>query len=139
MVTKKTLLLFAVCLSAILFISNYVGTYWICDHFFPGGHEGSCPDILSNVMVIFYPVFPLFLLSLIAYVLRDEVFRAWIKFVYIWIPMTMFLILIAPEYGNAFMPIVKGTVAAFFSLLFILISLGIFVVRSLQLHRDNKK
>jgi len=123
MVTKRNLLLVVFLLDVILFTSNYVGTYWICDHLFFGGHEGSCPGILANGIIVFYPFFPLLILSLITYKMRDEVFRTWLKFTYVWIPLTMFLILIAPEYGNAFLPIEKGTVAGFFSLLYILISL----------------
>jgi len=35
----------------------------------------------------------------------------------------MFLVLVSPEYGNELLPIVKGTVAFFTSLLFVLLSL----------------
>ena len=73
---------------------------------------------------------PLFILSLVAYFLREETFRAWLKFVYIWIPLTMLAIFMAPEYGHPFLPITKGSIAGVSSLLFVFISVSIMIFKS---------
>ncbi len=132
MITKKNLIFLSGGISTFLLVVNYIGTYRICDFFFLGGHEGNCPSILADTLISFFPVMPLFVLSLIAYSLREETFRAWLKFTYVWIPLTMLLVLTAPEYGNAFLPIEKGTVSFFFSLLYVIISLGILITMSLK-------
>jgi hypothetical protein len=130
MITKKTLLLVSGCLSIVLFVSNYIGTYWICDNFFLGGHEGSCPDILYSAMMNFFPIIPFFLFSIITYKMRDEVYQAWLRFAYVWIPLSMLAIFLAPEYSADWMfPIVKGTVAFFSSLLFAGISLILIIYK----------
>ncbi|OGG40588.1 hypothetical protein A2118_03155 [Candidatus Kaiserbacteria bacterium GWA2_50_9] len=72
----------------------------------------------------FFPVIPLFVLSLITYKMRDEVYRAWLRFAQVWVPLSMLFIFLAPEYTSDWMfPVVKGTVAFFSSLLFLIISL----------------
>jgi hypothetical protein len=76
-----------------------------------------------NTLLVFLPVLPLFLLSLITYKLRDEVFIRWMKFARWWVPMTMFFILIAPGVSGGLAPLDKGRVGFFFSLLFLVISL----------------
>ena len=135
MTKKNRLVVLSGLLSAVLYILNFVGTYWVCDHFFVGGHAGNCPTILSDGMIILFPVIPLFIVSLVVHFLRDDVFQVWIKFVYVWLPLTMFAILIAPEYGNALLPVEKGTVGVFFSLLFVIISIVLIFVKYFRLRR----
>ena len=119
MISKKILLIVAGLGATLLLGLDYVGTSHLC-----GGRQYTiCMGNLYNIMINLLPIFPLFILSLITYKMREEVFRAWLKFSYVWIPLTMFAILISPEYGNALLPIEKGTVGAFFSLLYIIISL----------------
>jgi hypothetical protein len=114
---------------------NYVGTYKVCDLPFLSGHEGICPSILADGMINFFPLIPVFILSLITYKMREEVFRAWGTFALVWIPFSMFAILIAPEYGNDFVPIEKGTVAFFSSVLFFIISIAIITWKYVTLRR----
>ena len=49
----------------------------------------------------------------------------------------MFAILISPEYGNAFLPIEKITVAGFFSLLYVIISLIIIIWKYTTTRNDK--
>lgn len=113
-------------LSALFLVLDGVGTFKLC-----GGIEyGECMDYLHSFLGFFIPILPVFALSIIAYFLREEVFRAWMKFVYWWIPLTMFMILISPEYGQELMPVEKGTVAVFFSGIFIIVSLIIMIIKS---------
>ncbi|MDP2655239.1 MAG: hypothetical protein Q8P17_01625 [bacterium] len=81
-------------------------------------------DFSYSLIIGFFPVIPLFLLSLITYKMSEEVYRAWLRFANVWIPLSIVLIFLAPEYSGDWMfPVVKGTVAFFSSLLFVLISL----------------
>lgn len=124
MISKKNLLVTSGITTAILLVWNYVGNYQICDLFAKDGSIGNCPFILTNIGTNLLPVIPLFLLSLITYKMRDEVYRAWLRFTLVWVPLSMLAIFLAPEYTNDWMyPVVKGTVAFFSSLLFLLISL----------------
>jgi hypothetical protein len=82
--------------------------------------------IWGEYLIIFIP---LFFLSCIAYFLPAETYRLWIKFAYVWIPLTMLAIFLAPEYGSPFLPITKGSIAGVSSLFFIVISIGIMVFK----------
>ncbi|MCX6790096.1 MAG: hypothetical protein NTV60_01050 [Candidatus Kaiserbacteria bacterium] len=78
-----------------------------------------------------FPIIPLFIFSLITYKMRDDVYRVWIRFSCAWIPLSMILIFVSPEYSGGFgIPLysmTKGSVAFMSSLLFVLISLLIVV------------
>jgi len=119
--TKKWILLGSGSLTVILLLVNWIGTFKLC-----GANEyGSCMDTLASTMITFFPIIPLFIFSLITYKMRKEVFNTWRIFAAVGAPLSMLAILIAPEYGNSFIPVEKGTVALFSSLLFSIISLGI--------------
>lgn len=124
MISKKILLIVSGIGTVVLLILNWIGTFKLC-----GGQEyGQCMDLIYSIMMNFFPIIPLFLLSLITYKMRNEVYRAWLRFVYVWIPLSMFAILIAPEYSSDWMfPVVKGTVAFYSSLLFVIISLVLII------------
>ena len=80
-------------------------------------------DSIAPYTLLFVPIL---LFSLVTYKMREEIFRAWIKFAVWWIPLSMILILISPEYTNDLvLPIVKGTVAMATSAVFIVVSLFI--------------
>lgn len=84
------------------------------------------------------PIIPLFLLSLITYKMREEVYRTWLRFAYVWIPLSMLLIFLAPEYTADWMyPVVKSTVAFFSSLLFLIISPIIIAWKYFATHRSK--
>lgn len=128
MIGKKTLLLSSGIFTVVLYFLNYIGTYWICDHVLFVGHEGNCPSIIANGIVNFFPIVPVFFLSFITYKMREEIYWVWLRFSYVWIPISMILIFLAPEYSNDWMyPVTKGAVASFSSLLFVIISLIIIV------------
>src|SRR3989344_3055223 len=117
MISKKTLLWSSGIITAILIILNWIGTFKLC-----GGQEyGQCMDFSYSLIIGFFPVIPLFILSFITYKMREEVYRAWLRFSYVWIPLSMILIFLAPQYASDWMfPIEKGTVAFFSSLLLII-------------------
>ena len=84
------------------------------------------------------PVIALFLFSLITYKMRDEVYRAWLRLVYVWIPLSMVLIFFAPQYSTDWMyPVVKSTVAFLTSLLFVVVSLILIAWKSITTRRAS--
>lgn len=83
-----------------------------------------------NIFWIIFPIIFAFPFSLIVYFLREEIFRSWIKFTYIWVPLSMFLVLIIPGGGGngAFPSLIdKQLVAILMSGLFSVISLIIVI------------
>ena len=88
-------------------------------------------DPIAEVIFIFVPIF---ILSLITYKMREEIFRAWVKFTYVWVPLTIIFTLLAPEYTNSLLPIFeKGFVSFSMSFLFLLISLIIIISKHFSL------
>ncbi len=55
------------------------------------------PDILSELLILNIPVF---IFSLASYLLRNEIFKTWILFTMIWIPLSLAYVLSVPNYGG---------------------------------------
>lgn len=129
--TKKNILFFSGVISVILIVFNMIGTFNLC-----GGHEyGICMDIIYDGMMVLFPTIPLLIFSLITYKMRDEVWQSWWKFSRIWIPFSMFAILISPSTGNWMIPIEKGSVALFSMILFAIISVSMIAYKHFQLKK----
>jgi len=129
------ILLLAGLVSLFLIIIEYAGTYFWCDLLIKNGHESGCPFVMSDIKFILFPIIPLFIFSLITYKMRDEVFQFWWKFARIWIPLSMFAIIISPSTGNWMIPIEKGNVALFSMILFTISSVFIIVCKHFQLKK----
>lgn len=71
---------------AILFL---IGT--VCDRTWCDIQEDG---FLVSVLYSFVPLFPLFILSLITYRMKDEVFRAWWGFARWWVPVIIIVTLL---------------------------------------------
>ncbi len=100
------------------------------------GMCGNISDLISHTASFVRPFFIIFILSLITYRMREEIFQAWIKFAYVWVPLTLFLVFIVPEYDSSLLPIVtKGPISFFFSFLFLIISLIIIISKSHSLKK----
>ena len=95
----------------------------------------SCSQFFSVFGEIIFVFTSLFLLSLITYKMRDDIFQSWFKLVRIWVPLTIILVLISPEYGNSLFPIEKGSVSFFMSVLFLIISIILIIYKSLSLRK----
>ena len=117
MIEKKVLLVASTFVSVALVIIGSFGTYTLCSD------NEKCIEFLHLAFLNFIPILPLFLFSLITYKMRDDIYRTWLTFALVWTPLSMFLILIAPEYSHDWMyRIEKGTVAFGASVLFCLVS-----------------
>ena len=135
MISKKILLIVSGMVTVTLFVLNWVGTFKLC-----GGQEyGQCMDFSYGAIINLFPTFPLFLFSLITYKMRDEVYRTWVRFSYVWISLSMILIFFSPEYASSFgitlYPITKGSIAFISSFLFIIISLALILWKYFSLRR----
>jgi len=130
--TKKNFLIFTLIGIIIFLISLFATKIGICRYI-----NTSCSQIFDPIAETFLIFIPLFFLSLITYKMRDIVFQAWLKFAYIWVPLTIVLTLFAPEYDPSLLPITKGVVSFFMSAIFLVVSLIIvfFKHRSIKINR----
>lgn len=129
--TKKTVLVASILGVVVFGFAMFTSIKGICSM------DLICSRPHNNVLgPILFPVIPLFIFSLVTYKMKDEVFQLWWKFARIWTPLSMLAILIAPEYAsNILSPIEKGSVALFFSGMFILISTVLVVFQRSNLRK----
>lgn len=108
---------------------------------FCGANKIICKDIYTQSASYLF-LFPLvFIFSLITYFIREEIFRSWIKFTYIWIPISIFLVLFIPGGGgnSAFPSLIdKELVSIFMSGLYFSISLIIVIFGSVKYYYFKK-
>ena len=125
--SKKSILWFSGLLSLIFVVSDYVGTYKLCGSYY----TGNCPIILHNSFIFILPIIPIFILSLITYWMNENVFRAWIRLTYFWIPLSILVVILTPETTGSIFNIDKGFVSLVSSGLFVIISLLIIIISSI--------
>ncbi len=114
------------------FILDNLGTYKVCGQY----SVGDCPVILHNFLGYLFIFIAVFMISLVTYKMRDEIFHSWLKVVYIFVPLTIILTILAPEYSESLLPITKGVVSFLFSVLFLLISIVIIFVKYFSLKKS---
>ncbi|HFC11063.1 MAG TPA: hypothetical protein ENJ75_02660 [Candidatus Kaiserbacteria bacterium] len=113
---KKILLTSGIITSGLVTIEIF-GTYQLCNN------NIFCVNVLDVLFINLLPIIPLFLFSLITYKMHNNIYRVWLRFSYIWIPLAMLAVFFAPEYSADWMfPVVKGTVAFFSSALYTIFS-----------------
>ena len=95
----------------------------------------SCTETFDPIAELIFIFIPFFIFSLITYKMREEVFKSWLKFSYWWILLSIFFILITPEYSNSLIPVERDSVSLFLSLLFLIISSILIVYK----HFSSKK
>ena len=128
MVSKKLGLILSGGASIVLLLWDLIGNYQLCDAISSSGSAGKCPATLSSVETILLPVIPLFLVYIVVAFARIEVYESWFRFARWWIPLSMILIFISPEYPQGiYDPVQKGSVALVMSALFALISIAIII------------
>ena len=128
MINKKNILLVSfVCTLALTILFFVAGSQFCyasnsCSDFFIRFH----PFVLADFLFIAPAVF---LLSLLTYFLRDEIFQTLLFFAKIWVPLSVFLTLLTPETtGSSFVPYYgRPHVALAMSVLFLVISLGLMI------------
>ena len=142
--SKKIVLVISGLISLSILVSNYIGTYKLCEmgnKILPLDKISKmitygCTDFLYDIIIILSIFIPILILSLITYKMRDEVFGLWSKFTYVWLPLTLILVSIAPEYMNSWLPIYeKGFVSFVMSAIYLLASCVIIVVKYVSLKK----
>lgn len=108
-------------------------------HICPPYSYSTCAVFFEGVAETLLPILPLFLFSLITYFLPLQVFRSWLRFAMVWIPLSMLLILVVPTNDVSVIPIDKGRVAFVTSLCFMVISFIIIAISFVRGRTDNQK
>jgi len=124
MITKRNTLIVSAIITVAILAINYIGTYQTC------GFDRNCAQLLANIIRTLFIFFPIFILSLITYKMRDTIFQSWLKFAYFWVLLTIILTILAPEYDSSFVSLTKGLVSFTLSAIFLLISLIIIIIKS---------
>lgn len=132
MLTKKNVLVVSGLIGGGLLLLEPIKTSTIC-----GMGSTSCIDTVFLIAMLLY-VFPfVFLFSLITYYLPEAVFRAWVNFAKWWVPIQILLVYLTPESSGGYFVVLmdKQFAAIILSGLFVLISLGIIVWKSIAARR----
>ena len=133
LLTKKSILIsgllgtIVIAIVVFLAMSDFCYNNGACMNFFRTVHPWDFVDY-----ILFTP--PLFLLSLITYKMREEVFAAWMKFTQWWIPLTFIAVLLTPRDSGGFISVAYKEVLSFFcAVLFLIISLILITYKSYKL------
>ncbi len=127
MISKKGLLSLSLIGTIIFSFFIFLSAKGLCSYnFCSRPHDDS-------LATLFLPFFSIFIISIITYKMREEVYRAWFKFARIWIPLSLVLIFITPEYSEGLVPLDRGSVSFFLSVVFLVISLVIIIYKSFKL------
>ncbi|HBR78872.1 MAG TPA: hypothetical protein DEA46_00390 [Candidatus Moranbacteria bacterium] len=91
-----------------------------------GGDVGM-PLFLFSISLLF--IFSIFLLA------KEEIFNIWKKFVKIFLPVAMLIIIVTPTTYGGFVGIDKELATWWLAGLFLIVSIGIIIWKSIQLRR----
>jgi hypothetical protein len=97
-------------------------------------------DIYTQ-LAIFGFLFPLILIfSLITYFLKDEIFKPWLKFTYIWLPLSIIFTLITPGGSGSFFVSLwdKEMTVIFMSGLYVVVSITMLIINVIRFYFINK-
>jgi len=123
MINKKSVFFGSIFIALIILVINYFGAYNICNQ------DRTCALLLVDTIQTLFIFIPILILSLVTYKMRDEVFHSWLKFAYVWVPLTIVLTFLAPEYDASLVSITKGVISFVMSTVFLLVSLVIIFVK----------
>jgi hypothetical protein len=115
MISKNKLLVLSIVGSILFLVFLYSDKLLLC-----GAGNLSCHTIFDPLAEDIFIFVPLLLMSIVTFKMRVEIFYFCLRFVYIWIPLTLILTILVPEYSNSILPIEKGVISLFMSVLFFL-------------------
>ena len=64
-----------------------------------------CRQILSDVMFASIIILPVFIFSLLTYFLKEEIFRAWFRFTYLWVLFSFIVIFASTDHSGGLLGI----------------------------------
>lgn len=135
--TKKITIIIAIVGIVLGFILLNPTRFGICQSIYSSGGYIGCldetKDQIGGVIELFS--IALFIISFILLFVRDEVFNAWFKFSRLWLPISLIFVFIAsPNDGGVLASPSSRALLIIFSLsLFLMISLGIIIWKSVQM------
>ena len=113
----------------------------LCVRSYEWGGDIGCfdkfPIALSDSLFVFAPA--MFFFSLITYKMREAIFISWARFTYVWVPLSMMLILISDDSPGHLFVSAQEFVAMLLWGLYIIISLIIIVWKYLSLRRNSEQ
>ena len=116
----------------IVFI-GLLGTYALCSN------REICIDYSHSFFLQFLPMLPVSIVCLFLLFQRTEIYESWFRFARWWIPLSMILIFISPEYPQGiYDPIQKGSVALVMSVLFVAISIVIITIKYFSVKKRSR-
>lgn len=132
MISKKALLLIALSATLIVVLVDLIGIDKLCG----GTQYTNCMKNMHSGFLVLIPFIALFLVSIFVHWIRQDMYESWFRFARWWVPLSMIAIFLAPEYDKDFLfPIEKGTVSLFLSVVFLIVSTLIILVK----YFSNKK
>lgn len=126
MMTKKNVLIASATYVVFFIVVFLAGEY--CNSAWCRIHDD---DPLGLVFFIFLPLLPTFLLSLITYKMRDEVFRAWWGFARWWVLVIVATMLFLENAGGGGGMGIGGAVSGAFDVLVLGILYAVLIITSL--------
>jgi len=92
-------------------------------------------DFVSTLSLAVLPIL------LILFFLRDEIFLAWLKFAWWYLPITLLLVIFSPNHNGGFLPspITKELASLWLGGLFVIISLVLIVYKHFSLPRGGRE
>lgn len=124
-VTKKNALIVVGFLTLLLIVVDRIGRVRLC-----GGNffHGVCADTYLSFIDTAIFIIPTFILCLIAYKMRDEIFRSWAKFASWSVPLSIIAISLSATHSNSYVfSSDRELLTMLLVPLFVLISLAIIV------------
>jgi len=92
-------------------------------------------DPIAEILQIFIAI--LIFMPFISF-LKDPVSKLWLKFVYVWVPLSMLVVFLAPVTDSSLIPLDKSRVSLIMSALFLIISLVIIIIKSIVIQKSGK-
>lgn len=83
-----------------------------------GPENYACTDALDPIAQTLSIFFPVFLLSVITYFMRDDVYRTWFRFTRWWVSLSVLATLIIPTTRDWLYPLASKAGVAFLSVIF---------------------
>ena len=127
-VTKESVLAVSLSFVALLFALNYYCVGGSCSRF-----------VYDDVYPQAWMVFAIFLLSIAALFVREEIFRTWFRFTVWWEIVTIIFVIFSPKYNPGFMfSPTKELVGTWSAILFLFFSVLITLMKSIQVRRKKE-
>ena len=140
---EKKIIFFTSLVLSVFFISLSFYSDFLYEYCYVKSNYSSWKDILDSaipMLVAFCSIITLFF-SLITYFLKDQIFKSWTKFTYVWTPLSIVLVFITPrDSGGGFFPsLIDGELIAIVMLgLYFIISSIIIVWKSIKIYWFKK-